>query len=766
MPRSTRTVRALVRGRVQGLGFRPFVYRLAVSFGVTGTVANSTEGVEILVQGRRADSFVASLRTTPPPLARVSSFTVQTCIKQPFDSFRIINSRHHSGTGVEVLPDIATCAECRSEISNRQDRRYRYSFTNCTQCGPRYTIIRSLPYDRPRTTMAQFKMCTTCSYEYSEPADRRFHAQPNACPQCGPALRLTKPDGTALAGDPLVIAARAITRGKIVAVLSLGGYQLACDATSARAVRLLRRRKSRPTKPLAMMVESVADAGKLCRLTRTGRDLLKSPAAPIVLLRKRPDPQLPVSDLIAPNNRRFGVMLAYTPLHLLLFQALRAAGVNDPVLVMTSANRSEDPIIASEAELRSDLAGVVDFVLSHDRAVENRCDDSVVLDGEPPVFVRRARGYSPQSVQLGRTFHVKHPTLALGGEIRNCFALAAGNRTFLSPHIGSLASPRAESFFLATLAKYIAWTGIKPTQLACDLHPDYLSTRVAERLSRKWRIPLFRIQHHHAHVVSVMAEQNIGGPVLGLAFDGAGYGSDGKIWGCEFLLVSRDLDWTRVGHLGELLLPESGGAIADPGRIASGYMLQVTGSLPRYLGLLKKEREAKARLVSGNATPTSSLGRLFDAVAALTGICRTATFEGEAPIALEAAASDSTQPFYRRAVSITRGDPNSSGPAVIDPASILTAVVDDLVAGANPASVAASFQNTIVRAAAEVAVNLTKRYHITTVVLSGGSFQNDRLRHGIVAALTSARLQVVTNQLVPVNDGGVSLGQAVVAGRR
>ena len=574
------------------MGFRPYVYRLAQTLGVTGYVANTVEGLVVLAQGRNARRFLAHLRENPPPLAAVYSFGVARARTRRYDSFTIKPARNSQlvtrDSAIHVLPDLATCPECRRELGDPHDRRYNYPFINCTQCGPRYTIIESLPYDRPRTTMSRFKMCDRCRREYTDPKDRRYHAQPIACPDCGPALSV------ASRLSPIEAATRALLNGRILAIKSLGGFQLACDATNAHAVARLRSRKHRPAKPFALMCENTAAVRRFCRVSVAAAKVLLSPAAPIVLLPKLADPGIGVAPSVAPGNGLLGVMLCYTPLHDILFRRLRTLTGKPAVLVMTSANRKDDPIAADDAELKEELGHVPDLVLTHDRPIANRCDDSVVfVDDSAPTqvkvkikvenptststcslcVVRRARGYAPQPIALSGMFHVKHPVLAVGAEFKNAFALASGNRAFLSPHIGTVSTALGERFWLDTLARYVKWTGIRPEVIACDLHPDYASTRLAERLSRELHKPLVRVQHHHAHVLSVMAEHGLAGPVLGLAFDGTGYGTDGTVWGCEFLLEQNDLKWARVGHLGYLRSASAGDEVANPARLARSAAL-------------------------------------------------------------------------------------------------------------------------------------------------------------------------------------------------
>jgi hydrogenase maturation protein HypF len=740
-----RSLRVRITGQVQGLGFRPHVYRLARALGVRGTVANSPAGVVIIAQGPRAAAFCEQLRRHPPPLARVSEFRVERIAAPACRDFRIVPSRGAGGNRVDVLPDLAICPDCRRDLLRPGDRRYRYPFTNCTQCGPRFTIIRSLPYDRPGTTMAGFRLCPDCRREYTDPGDRRFHAQPNACPVCGPRVRLLDARGTARPDpEPVRAAARALAAGRIVAIRSLGGFHLAGNAADDAAVRRLRRRKTRPAKPLALMVADVAVARRFCRVGPADRSLLASAAAPIVLLPKAARPRLALSPALAPGNGRLGVMLAYTPLHLALFAELDPAAV----LVMTSANRRDDPMIADDDELVRELGGVFDLVLTHDRPIANRCDDSVVLAGRPPVIVRRARGWAPVPVRLAPPFHVKRPTLALGGELRNCFCLAAGDRAWLSPHLGSLAAAPAERCLRDLLERYQAWVGVRPEQLACDLHPDYFSTRLAERLSRELRLPLSRVQHHYAHAVSVLAEApGEAGAVLAIAADGTGYGTDGAIWGCEFLVIRPDLNWRRAGHLGYLRLAGAGAELADPARVAAAYLGQV------------QARPGRPGSHRRSAPLTSSLGRLFDAVAAIAGVCRHASFEGEAAVALEAAV-DPAEPAGYRCPVVAAPD----GTLTLDPGPVLLAAAADAAAGVPAGRIAARFHNGISRALVRLALRIAADDGIGRVLLTGGSFQNSRLRGRVTAGLKAAGLTVRTNALVPVNDGGLSLGQAVAVG--
>jgi hydrogenase maturation protein HypF len=645
---------------------------------------------------------------------------------------------------------LAVCQDCRRELNDPGDRRYGYAFTNCTQCGPRYTIIERLPYDRPNTTMAGFRMCPQCRREYEDPGDRRYHAQPVACAVCGPKLAVLPADAGL---SPFDAAVRALLGGEIVAVKSLGGFQLACDATNSRVVALLRKRKHRPAKPLALMCESVAAVRKFCRVDVAAEATLCSAGAPIVLLPKSKRPALRLSKLVAPDNSRLGVMLPYTPLHAVLFERLRRVSGKPVVLVMTSANRKEDPIIGDDERLSEELTGVPDLILTHNRPIANRCDDSVVMADAagPLVLVRRARGYAPQPVPLGRMFHVKHPTLAVGGGFKNTFALASGGRAFVSPHIGAVETPQGNAFWLETFERYVEWTGIQPEVVVADLHPDYASTRLAERLSRNLLLPLVRVQHHYAHILSVMAEHDLHGPVLGLAFDGTGYGVDGAVWGGEFLLVREGANWQRVGHLGYLRLANAGDEVAQPTHVATAYVRQA-----RDFGRAGRGQPQAAR---GKLLATSSVGRLFDAVASLTGACRAATFDGQAPTALESLADPRENGHWFSDDLLDL----SVSPALLRPETILLNVARETKAGVRPATVAAQFHNTLSRASARLALALCARHGATAICLSGGAFQNSPLRRRVAAGIRSGGLPVYWNQLVPLNDGGIAYGQVAAA---
>ncbi|MEO0079387.1 MAG: carbamoyltransferase HypF [candidate division WOR-3 bacterium] len=766
-----RSLRVEITGQVQGLGFRPLVVRVAKALGLRGRVFNTGQGVTILCQGRNARRLVKEVLRSVPSLCAITSIKESAVETRRFSDFAVGRSPTSGKIGVFVLPDLAICRACQKELFNPKDRRFRYPFINCTLCGPRWTIIEGLPYDRPRTTMRRFRMCPECSKEFHDPGDRRFHAQPIACPDCGPKLSLLNQQGKPLPEEPISAAAAAILEGKVVAVKGLGGFHLACAAWDDHAVLRLRQRKHRPAKPFALMCANVAEIRRFAVVSRTAERLLTSPAAPIVLLPKLARPSLKLSKHLAPANGYLGVMLAYTPLHLLLLHEVARQIGGPAVLVMTSANRRDEPIVSTEAELQKELPGVFDLILTHDRPIANRCDDSVIMVQAAPerrsvsfarrwLMVRRARGYAPRPILLKPMFHVKHPILALGGEMRNCFALASGNRVFLSPHIGSLAAARSLSLFEELLRRLGSWTGINPALVACDLHPDYTSTRVAEEIASRRGLPLVRVQHHVAHTLSVIAEHGIAGPVLGLSCDGTGYGTDGTIWGCEYLLVDEHLAWRRLGHLAYLEHNEGGGELASPARVAAAYLDQAgMASEARLIGLAGPKQGRLSRRPS--TTKTSSLGRLFDAIAAIAGICTEASYEGEAAIALEAAATGSAKSAWHLKELFIEND----GQVLLSPVPFLCAAVRDRLAGVTGATIAARFHATLAAALSRLAVRLCRTHHIRIVSLSGGSFQNSLLRQMVTNRLSRVGLAVYCSNQVPMNDGGLALGQVLAASR-
>lgn len=747
-----------VKGIVQGVGFRPFIYQLAQKNSLTGWVSNTSGDVTIEIEGA-ADSlerFASGLRVNAPPQARIESVTESEVPPRGFDRFEIRESLVRENEYQLISPDLATCPTCRKEIFDPEDRRYRYPFTNCTNCGPRFTIIEDIPYDRPLTTMHNFTMCPDCQREYDEPTDRRFHAQPNACPVCGPKLKLVNPDGSSVPGsDPVRDAGRLIREGSILAIKGLGGFLLACDATSNNAVNRLRERKKRPAKPFAIMLRDVEEAKRYCRIEEREIEALTSPASPIVLVKKREDAGL--SPAVAPGLRHLGVMLPYTPLHYLLMDE---AGLP---LVMTSGNLSEEPIAKDNEEALSRLAKIADFFLLHDRDIRSRYDDSVATVEQNEVrIVRRARGYAPYPIQL--PFQSK-PVLACGPEMKNSVCLTRDHHAFVSQHIGDMENLDTLEHFENTIELYKKLFRIHPQVIACDLHPDYLSTRWAEEEAERYNLPLVRVQHHHAHIASCMAENGVQEPVIGIAMDGTGYGTDGHIWGCEFMVCDYK-GFERKAHLEYLPLPGGEAAIRKPYRIGVGYLYALLGNegLRQDWPGLRDTDESEIELIkkqvdrSLNTPLTSSCGRLFDAVSALLGIRREIDYDGQAAIELEEAAGDyCTEVRYPYQVEI------QDGIRVIKIKEILESIGSDIRQGKKIQEIAARFHNTMTDIIIELCLEIAEETGVKQAAISGGVFQNRRILNQTVERLRMRGLTPWLHRQVPCNDGCISLGQAVIA---
>jgi len=751
-------LRISVRGVVQGVGFRPFVYQLATKHNLKGWVCNTSGDVKIEVEGERRalDRFLDELVAMAPPLALLEDVSVTNHTPQGYSGFEIKHSIAEEGKYQLVSPDIAICKPCLGEVLTPSDRRYRYPFTNCTNCGPRFTIIEDIPYDRPKTTMRSFKMCPQCQREYDDPMDRRFHAQPNACPRCGPSLKLVDGAGNPVpCDDALAAAARFLKQGKVLAIKGLGGFLLACDATSEKAVKLLRERKRRPFKPLAIMVATLDDVRKHCLVSEKEEELLTSLQCPIVLLRRKEGS--PVSPSVAPNLKYLGVMLPYTPLHHIL---LSETGLP---LVMTSGNLSEEPIAKDNDEALRRLKGIPDYFLLHNRDIYSRYDDSVaIVELNKPQIVRRARGYAPYPVHL--PFQSKQ-ILACGAELKNTFCLTKDNYAFVSQHIGDLENLETMEHFEATLELYKKLFRIQPEIVAYDMHPEYLSTKYAKSLGDKHKeLKLVPVQHHHAHIVSCMAENGVEDKVIGISFDGTGYGSDGRIWGGEFLIADYK-GFERVGHLEYVPLPGGTVAIERPYRMAISYVLTLLGkdALTTDLAFLKEVSSQELELIKKqlekgiNSPLTSSCGRLFDAVSALIGIRGRIDYEAQAAIEMEMAADESEHGSYPFAIV------EQNGVNIVYLKELFGGIIKDLKSGVSQARIAAKFHRTMAEMVVQMCQRLAKMSGINRVALSGGVFQNRLLLRLTVAALEEAGFEVLTHSKVPTNDGGVSLGQAVIA---
>jgi hydrogenase maturation protein HypF len=748
-----------VEGIVQGVGFRPFVHSLAGRLGLSGWVGNDAHGVVIEAEGdaETLARLVDSLGAEAPPLAVVERVSVREVDPQGEDTFRIAASRAGGGRSALVSPDVATCADCLAEIADPAARRYRYPFTNCTNCGPRFTITTTVPYDRPNTTMAAFPMCPHCAAEYEDPADRRFHAQPICCPACGPQLALIDGEGTPCpAEDPLAEAAARVRAGEVVAIKGLGGYHLAVLAGDEAAVAGLRRRKHRDDKPFAVMVADVAGAREWSDVGVEEEALLESPSRPVVLLERRDGAGIAPS--VAPGNRRLGVMLPYTGLHHLL-----AAAIGEP-FVLTSGNLSDEPIVHEDDDARRRLAEIADVFLVHDRPIHSRVDDSVtrVFRGRE-IVLRRSRGYAPRPVALPWDF--PRPVLACGAELKHTFCLAKGHHAFVSHHIGDLENYETWQSFTTGVEHFGRLFDIRPEIVAHDLHPEYLSTKYALELEEAaGHLTLTGVQHHHAHVASCLADNAETGPVIGVAFDGLGWGTDGTVWGGE-ILVADLAGFERVGHLETVAMPGGAAAIREPWRMAAAWLDAIYGpDVPEHLALARRHedrwRDVCQVARSGMSSPaTSSAGRLFDAVSALCGIRDVIRYEGQAAVELEQRAEPGETGAYLL--------PVEAGPMLrLGAGELIRAVVDDLGQGAPAGVVAARFHRGLAAGVVSACRAVRAERGLGTVACSGGVFQNALLLGLVVDGLEADGFRVLLHSRVPPNDGGISLGQAACAGAR
>lgn len=747
-----------VSGIVQGVGFRPFVYRLAVQYGLAGCVWNDSAGVGIEAEGTAAalDAFAEGVRAEAPLAARITSLTFTELPPTGETGFQILPSPAGATARTLVSPDLAVCADCRREILSAADRRHGYAFTNCTNCGPRYSIIRGVPYDRPLTSMSAFHMCPACQREYDDPADRRFHAQPNACGACGPSYRLLV-DGTVQEGDPLEKARDLLVRGGIVAIKGIGGYHLACDARNDAAVRRLRQRKRREAKALAVMAGSMETVRELCMVSAEEERWLTAPAAPIVLLRLRTDAPDAAAESVAPGNAYLGVLLPYAPVHLLLLEK------ND-LWVMTSANLSGEPILYEDAAAQEGLAGIADAILVHDREIVHRVDDSVLrMTAGGRQVVRRSRGFAPQPLAL--PFERERTVLAGGAELKNTFCLTRGAEAFLSEHIGDLTERSVLASYEATIAQYEDFFEVKPHILAADLHPAYLSGQYLAARAAREGLPLVSVQHHHAHIAAVLAEHACHTRVLGVALDGTGYGADGTAWGGEFLIADM-ADYERCAHFAYIPLPGGDRAAKEPWRLAlwvlyGMYGAELAARVPRFAAALPAGWEMLMQATAaGVAAPlTSSAGRLFDAAAALLDVCRVNVYEGQAAIGLELLARQA-----RRAGCVLPYRVNRAAePMTVEFLPVLQALADgaEQLSDEERAGRALDFHLTMAAAAAEVLGVLSARTGLWTAALSGGVFQNALLLEQLLARLGDYRVLLPHN--APPNDGGIAYGQAAVA---
>lgn len=805
--KDTQAARIHITGIVQGVGFRPFVHGLANSLSITGWVRNTSAGVDIVAEGTQNNlqDFVTRLANEIPPLAKIDEFVVEPCQPDGFVEFQIKHSEPIPGAFQPVSPDVSICSDCLRELVDPGDRRHLYPFINCTNCGPRFTIIADIPYDRPNTTMADFPLCEDCSAEYYDPSDRRFHAQPVACPKCGPHVWL-EPGNTLLdeehsfqaqiffgqktleRQEAIRATQLLISQGSIVAIKGLGGFHLVCDATDTGAVSELRRRKFRVEKPFAVMMPDIDTVKRHCLVNDAEQILLESRERPIVILRRRQDS--PIAREVAPHQDTLGVMLPYTPLHYLLFVGKDTRDSNSsitqatlPPLVMTSGNRSEEPIATENQEARQQLAQLADAFLLHNRPIHTRCDDSVTRHYSPknnsksqpdllstPISIRRARGYAPFPVLL--PWHGPE-ILATGPELKNTFCLTREHYAFLSQHIGDMENLETFQSFQDGIAHFERLFHIQPKAIAYDLHPNYLATRYALERSNNESIPAIGVQHHHAHVAACMAEHALGGsePVIGISFDGTGYGDDGAIWGGEFLIADYH-GYQRWAHLAYMPLPGGDTSIRKPARIALAYLwkagLQWDDNIPAVKSLKVEERNVlRSQLEHNiNVVSTSSLGRLFDAVASLVGIRQEINYEAQAAIELEASVTldeSGIYPFDLKHSNIRNQTGNLEGVKLVDPIPMLRSIYSDTIEAVPSPVIAARFHNTLAHIVLLVCQNIRMEKDVNIVVLSGGVWQNITLLDKTYQLLQADKFKVLTHSRIPPNDGGIALGQAAVA---
>ncbi len=815
MDRMAERAKITVKGIVQGVGFRPYVYTLADSLNLRGYVTNTSDGVSIDVEGENLSDFIARLPVEAPDLSRIYEVAVSPLPACGYADFRIVESTDE-GTFTLISPDVSVCDDCLKELFDRDDRRYLYPFINCTHCGPRFSITRSVPYDRPNTTMSAFAMCPECTEEYHDPKSRRFHAQPDACPKCGPRVQLIRLSGQSSKfwvsekEDPVAATIRLLKEGAIIAVKGIGGFHIACDASDSEAVRRLRERKRKSNKPFGLMAPDLGAIERYCEVSVEERQLLLSNRRPIVLLRRKGDLKTPLPETVAPHNRYLGFMLPYTPLHYLLFsypgpdrpsavprlpEEGEEGGTHFDALVMTSGNLSEEPIVRDNDEAVEKLEGIVDAVLLHDRDIFMRVDDSVVrvnamtrrLQGtvksavsaspyfrslDPSIsFIRRSRGYAPEPVAL----HDDGPdVMGCGADLKNTFTVTRGNFAIPSQHIGDMENYETLTFFEESLKNIKKVYRAEPVAIAHDLHPGYLSTRWALEQGAKGegKIKTFGIQHHYAHIGSVMAEHGLSGKVIGVAFDGTGYGPDGNLWGGEFL-VADIYGFERAGHFKYIPLPGGEAAIREPWRTAVSYMadaegeraldtMKALGFVGRY-GMDLIEKIMKLIPVREFSPLSSGAGRLFDAVSALLGLCDRNTFEGEAAIALESLVTEGMEEEYPVDIKLDIAEKRGM---LVDFSYCITGMAEDFLRGMDRRIVATKFHNTLSSVIVRTATAIAETYGMDNVALSGGTFQNLYLLERAVRLLTLEGLHVYVNEKVPCNDAGISLGQAYLCRER
>ncbi len=770
-----------ISGVVQGVGFRPFLFVLAKKYHLKGEVSNTSGGVRVRVEGQAGhlDGFIHDIDRKSPLLASVTAVKAKAADVNHFDAFKIVKSLPSAQRTTLISPDVTVCQDCLAEMKNPSDRRYNYPFINCTNCGPRYTIIEDIPYDRPKTSMKYFNMCAACQKEYDNPLDRRFHAQPNACPDCGPQVILTDREGVRIESDPkeaILLAAAYLNQGKILGVKGLGGFHLACDATNPAAVETLRHKKVRPHKPFALMAQAAGSLFDDVNVSAAEKELLESYHRPIVLLKKkavRPGQVKGIAQGVAPFNNSLGIMLPYTPLHYLLLE-------NGPdILVMTSGNRSGEPLSISNDDARDALSHIADFFLFHNRDIYFRADDSITrVQAGKTRFIRRSRGYAPLPVMLDRDMP---NVLGCGAGLKNTICLTRKNQAFLSQHIGDLENVKAYDFYQDSIDHLKQILDIRPDIIAHDLHPGYMSTEYADSLENVKKIA---VQHHHAHAVACMAENHLDEAVIAITLDGTGYGTDGNIWGGEILVCTQH-GFKRAAHLSYVRMPGGDAAVLEPWRMAASVLYKAFGSefLNLDLPFLKEVGKDKLSFVCRmmekhlNAPLTSSAGRLFDAVASLLCVRHKISHESQAAMELESLAHDCTvEDRYEFRILKNEAD-NPAGctdqdrpnkihrPCEIDMMPCIRQITEDLNQGMAPDHISMKFHHTVVQAFLEAAENISEKTGIRKIVLSGGVFNNDIILTGMISKLEKKQFKVYSHTQVPCGDGGISLGQVVVAAR-
>jgi len=745
-----------IKGIVQGVGFRPTVYRFAKKYSLKGSVFNDSKGVTLDIEGPKQNiaDFLKELKKNPPPLANIEKITSKKLKVKNFIGFEIIQSEKGEEKVTLVSPDMATCEDCKHEMLNKNDRRYLYPFINCTNCGPRFTITKELPYDRKNTTMKEFKMCEKCKSEYEDPNNRRFHAQPNACDDCGPHLELFDRKGKKIKGNPIDNAVRFLKEGKIVAVKGLGGFHLACDVKNREAVATLRERKKRPFKPFALMGKDVSVIGKFARLSDEEKKLLISPRAPIVLLKKKKKSAIPEG--IAPNNKFFGFMLPYTPLHILLFQALE-------VLVMTSGNKRDESIAFDNKDAIKKLGHIADYFLIHDRDIWMQADDSIarVSDGEP-LLLRRSRGYAPEPLRSPAANRKK--IIGFGAHKHNTFSISRGDEIFVSHYIGETDNLETIKAFERGIEHFIKFFDIPPDAAVVDLHPEYEATKFGKNWARENNKPLIEVQHHHAHIASCLVDNRLDEKVIGVAWDGTGYGADGKIWGGEFLIADLE-KYERKAHLRYVPLPGGDAAVKEPWRMGAAYLYKTFGEdfLNLDVDFVKKMDRKKWVVIKNmidrkvNSPEVSSVGRLFDAVSSIIGVRDFITYQGQAAIELEMIADEKEQKGYEFEIR------KEKRIYIIDTLTVIESLINDLKNGVRKSDISSKFHVGLAGLIVTVSKLLREETGINKVCLSGGVFQNMVLRNMATKKLKRVEFEVHNHRNIPPNDGGISAGQVAIA---